>query len=113
MKRFAEDTKEYSKDNEWWERIPLLREHDDKKPPKVSKSEKKFLTSEEQKAIKLKKEKKKKRKDKIKGIEHGLFFLFKFLKFLRFLAHQLSPVLILIFFGKNAWLGNVESNNAL
>nr|CAD2202795.1 unnamed protein product [Meloidogyne enterolobii] len=71
MKRFAEDTKEYSKDNEWWEGIPLMREHDDKKPSKVSKSEKKFLTSEEQKAIKLKKEKKKKRKDKIKGIEHA------------------------------------------
>nr|CAD2159238.1 unnamed protein product [Meloidogyne enterolobii] len=68
MKRFAEDTKEYSKDNEWWEGIPLMREHD-KKPSKVSKSEKKFLTSEERKAIKLKKDKKKKRKDKIKGIE--------------------------------------------
>lgn len=77
MKRFAEDTKEYSKDNEWWERIPLLREHD-KKPSKVSKSKKKFLTSEERKAIKLKKEKKKKRKDKIKGIEHGLFFCLNF-----------------------------------
>lgn len=27
MKRFAEDTKEYSKEKYWWENIPLVREN--------------------------------------------------------------------------------------
>ncbi|KAL7071849.1 hypothetical protein ACQ4LE_008405 [Meloidogyne hapla] len=70
MKRFAEDTKEYSKESEWWEGIPLVREH--AKKPKVveSKTSTKFLTSEERKAIKLKKVKNE-QKNKMKGTKNG------------------------------------------
>lgn len=32
MKRFAEDTKEYSKEKNWWETIPLKREEINKNP---------------------------------------------------------------------------------
>ena len=82
MKRFAEDTKEYSKESEWWQGIPLVREH--AKMPKLMKNKtiEKFLTSEERKALKNKEKrrKKEKRKNKIRKVNgsspYGMFLTF-------------------------------------
>lgn len=66
MKRFAEDTKEYSKESEWWEDIPLVRERIGNSKV-ISKTCEKFLTSEERNAIRLRKEEKKRKKKERSG----------------------------------------------
>jgi hypothetical protein len=63
MKRFAEDTKEYSKESEWWQGIPIVREKADK-PQIAQKINEKFLTKAERKARKEQQKKAKKKKKK-------------------------------------------------
>ncbi|KAL3074846.1 hypothetical protein niasHS_014291 [Heterodera schachtii] len=76
MKRFAEDTKEYAKESEWWQGIPLVREKVEKKTAaednklETNKSkgggQTKFMTEEEKRTLKKmrkKKEGKERRKE--------------------------------------------------
>lgn len=78
MKRFAEDTKEYAKETEWWQGIPLVRDKpaaETELVPKVVAQ--KFVTKEERKAKRRaekeakrreeKEAKRKRKKDKKKG----------------------------------------------
>ena len=63
MKRFAEDAKEYSKESEWWQGIPIVREKIEKAPVEPKKvAQEKFLTKEEKRAKKEEKKRKKKAK---------------------------------------------------
>uniref|UniRef100_A0A183CJF4 Cir_N domain-containing protein n=1 Tax=Globodera pallida TaxID=36090 RepID=A0A183CJF4_GLOPA len=67
MKRFAEDTKEYAKETEWWQGIPLVREgRVDKQQPDKSETKKstKFMTGEEKRALKRAKKRKGRKKGK-------------------------------------------------
>ncbi|KAL3087747.1 hypothetical protein niasHT_029511 [Heterodera trifolii] len=79
MKRFAEDTKEYAKESEWWQGIPLVREKVEKKTAaednklETNKSkgggQTKFMTEEEKRTLKKmrkKKDRKERRKEKKK-----------------------------------------------
>lgn len=61
MKRFAEDTKEYAKEREWWEGIPKVREKAEKPMEKEAEKRAKFMTKEEKKAKKKERKRRKRR----------------------------------------------------
>lgn len=71
MKRFAEDTKEYSKEKYWWENIPLVRETVSKPDkdsvntvPQTSTTIQKVEQSKDEKKQHKKRHHKKERKEK-------------------------------------------------